>query len=289
MLSWRKSRYIAGWEIDFNDRLELTKILLTQGVDLASFNLFTQMQSGMELIIKANKIVEVIEHSNGKKECSKNTNIPIPIMNWPNRKLFFLEKALNGSHSVGGQNPNNFTLPSHEGLNSPFIYLCTINGKDQLFKWLNIDLLHISYPIYEGAFELFLDYENPSAPKIMNPETFTYSWQDNTVNFSQNPHFLKHTYSIVKDIKLENIELNNDDFLICGVPMWYQYPQIPTCPKTNKIMRFVATINSDPDLKISNHEMKGVGFGDYLSFGDHGNLYIFYEPDSKVMHLNMQF
>ena len=55
-------------------------------------------------------------------------------------------------------------------------------------------------------------------------------------------------------------------------------------------MQFVATINSDSDLGIQNENgVDNLPFGNRLIFGDEGHLYVFYEPESKVLYLNVQF
>lgn len=174
IFSKKKSRYIAGWEIDFEDPDQLTKILITQGIDKNGFELFSRIQSATELIIRNKQIIEVIQHSYGSIE-SKKTDYKLPINNWVDRSPFYLHKDLNGSHSIGGKKPETFELPFNEELKSTFVYIATIDGKDPLFNWLNLEELHIAYPLYEGGFEIFLDYRNPNAPSIINPEIFNYS------------------------------------------------------------------------------------------------------------------
>mgnify|MGYP000911792943 CR=1 FL=1 len=285
----KKSRFIAGWEIDFVDPEQLTKILLTQGIDKSGFELFSEIQTATELVIDGNRIVESIQHSEDNQETEK-MDISLPISDWPDRKAFYLEKDTNGIHNIGGPTPTSFKIPHHSSLKSNFIYIGTLDCSDPKFKWMNLEKLHISYPVFEGAFEIFLNYQDPNAPVLLNPETFDYSWIDDNVKGVDKVQFVAQKYKTVDKVDIDELNGNDKDYLLCGVPLWYQYPQIPTCPKTGKVMQFVATINSDSDLGIQNENgVDNLPFGNRLIFGDEGHLYVFYEPESKVLYLNVQF
>lgn len=284
-----RSRFIAGWEIDFENKDQLTKILLTHGIDLTGFELFSEIQTATELVIDGNRIVEAIQHSPNRKE-TEHLSINLPIPNWPDRKTFYLSKDDTGNHSIGGSKPSSFQLPSHPSLKSNFIYLGTLDCTDPKFKWMNLEKLHITYPVYEGAFQIFLDYQDPNSPTILNPETFDYSWIDDSVKGVEKVQYILQNYKTVDNVNLKELEENDKDYLLCGVPLWYQYPEIPTCTKSGKVMQFVATINSDIDIVIQNdNDIENLPFADRLIFGDEGHLYVFYEPESKVLYLNVQF
>jgi len=102
--------------------------------------------------------------------------------------------------------------------------------------------------------------------------------------------FNEQRFSIETQIDFNNYDSNQESNLICGVPMWYQAPDIPICPKTGEVMQFVCTINSDSSIDLKDKSgIENLPFGDYLIFGDYGNLFVFFHPDSKVMYLNIQF
>ncbi len=285
----KKSRYIAGWEIDYDDPVELAKILLTQGVDKDGFYMFREMQGSTELVITGEQITEVIKHSAAGTEL-RNINCPLPIHDWRDRSAFYLHKDPEGTHTIGGRKPAQFQLPTCDRLQSPFIYFATIDGSDPMFEWMHIDKLHIAYPIYEGCFEVFLDYSEPNAPVVMNPEIFDYSWIDDNVKGVDRVEYIKQHYKATENFAVKNVEANRDDYLLSGVPLWYQHPHIPTCPRTGKLMSFVTTINSNLYLGLQDSRgIEQLPFGHHLTFGDHGHLYVFYHPESKVLHLNVQF
>jgi hypothetical protein len=56
-------------------------------------------------------------------------------------------------------------------------------------------------------------------------------------------------------------------------------------------MKFVCIINSDSWIEIVNKDLsRGLPFSDeYLCFGDHGHLFIFFNPESKVLYANWQW
>lgn len=284
-----QSRYIAGWEIDFDNHDQFKKILLTQGIDSYGFELFSTIQSATELVIEDGKTIKAIQHFSDIMQTSE-LDIPLPIEDWPDRCCFFLSKDSSGIHNIGGPIPNSFQVPHHNALKSNFIYIGTLDCSDPKFRWLNLDKLHLTYPVYEGAFEIYLDYQNPNAPVILNPEIFNYSWIDDNVKGIERVKFVSQNYKTIEKVDFDELINNNKDYLHCGVPKWYQYPQIPTCPKTGKLMQFVCTINSDSDIVfVDNEGIENPPFADRLIFGDEGYLYVFYEPESKVLSLNVQF
>lgn len=285
----KKSRIIAGWEIDFRDPVQLTKILMTHGVDAYGFEFFRYYQTATELVIEEDKIVEVISHSRFLRQ-KMEMDAMLPVKEWLDRPIFFLTKDEKGIHTIGGPKPPSFVLPHHEALKSNFIYIGALDTSDPKFQWINLEKLHLTYPVYEGAFEVFLDYQDPNAPVILNPETFIYSWMDDEVKGVEKVQYTSQNYKVVDEIDFEEFEKDSKNDLLCGVPLWYQYPDIPTCPKNGKVMQFVATINSDFGLKVENEdEVKNIPFGNYLVFGDEGHLFVFYEPESKTLCMIVQF
>lgn len=284
-----QSRYIAGWEIDFDNPEELKKILLTQGIDKNGFEFFKSVQTATEIFLKNNSIVKVTKHSDSDTE-TKKIKVNLPLTDWVDRELFFLTKDLNGKHKIGGVCPTDFKLPEHDRLKTPFIFIGSIDTTDKRFDWINLPRLDIAYPLYECNYGVFLDYSNPQNPEIINPDTFDDSWYDTSTRGLYKVIFQEQRYSVRTDFtdKINEDILGNN--LVCGVPLWYQAPDIPICPKSGEVMQFVCTINSDSSIKlIDKTGIENLPFSDYLIFGDYGHLYVFYQPDSKVMYLNIQF
>lgn len=285
MILWKsKSKLLAGWEIDFENSDELKKILLTHGVDRNGFNYFSSLQTATELIIRNNRIIKVIQHSEGSQS-SEKLDIKLPIEDWPDRAIFFLTKDTAGKHRIGGNCPSDFILPKHEKLNTPFIYIATIDTTDKHFDWINLPRLDITYPLYECNYGIFLDYSDPLKPEILNPETFDSSWFVSSIKGTDKVKFKEQRFKTV-----DTLNSLDDEHLLCGVPLWYQAPDIPICPKTGEVMQFICTINSDSTIDIEEKNgIENLPFGDYLIFADYGSLYVFYQPNSKVLYLNIQF
>ena len=70
------------------------------------------------------------------------------------------------------------------------------------------------------------------------------------------------------------------------VPNWIQDPDIPVCPKSNRIMMFVCQLQGDGvTTKHSNvvaHDEWYEQYYNKLNFWGDGDLYVFFEPTSKV-------
>lgn len=86
------------------------------------------------------------------------------------------------------------------------------------------------------------------------------------------------------------ISENHNKQHLCGVPLWLQAPEIPVCPRSGKVMQFVVAIQSDSEhIIVEPTGTKNLPFGNYLIFGDEGILYVFYQPESKVLFAVSQF
>ena len=110
-------------------------------------------------------------------------------------------------------------------------------------------------------------------------------------------HKFNRTNLTIKSIKKLNKEEELDfDYWyagISGIPFWIQHPDIPKCPKTGNLMRFVCQINTLDSVKVnqSNLISKESYFPQYtkdLRFWGSGTLYVFMEPESKVVGLIIQ-
>lgn len=288
-------KYFAGWEVDLANKDELTRYILTHAVDEESYKLFTKMQSGLKFFIKDNKIVKILNEDDSSDLIRiENSLFPVelPVTEWETHTLFSLEKDSQGSHYLGGNAPDDFVLPSYEKMTCPFIYIGSLDCKDEVFRWTGLDKLHLAYPIYECSYEIFLDYSNPLHPQIMNPDTFTDDWKDFVPKNVANIIYDKVPYATRQSMDVEGQEEKKP--IQCGVPLWIQEPNIPVSPKNNKLMKFVCQINSDSDIKASYKDTRQPVLSDYgdqlyLAFVESGYLYIFWEPESKVLCLLAQF
>jgi hypothetical protein len=275
-------RYMGGIEIIWSDRQDAEAFLLTQGVDKKGFDFFRKVSNGLELHIKGDKLVKSYEVFDLGKEPGES-GVSLPNTSWEDHKIFFLEKSLKGSHRIGGNKPEALILPVHDKLSS-FRYLGTIDCSDKYFKWLGIPQFHIVHPtdLWDGV---FLDYSNPNAPRLVEPINIPEWYKP---HLPESPiKYLETKFTTTE--KWDSDKYKKNYLQLCGVPLWIQYPAIPRNPLTGKVMKFVCTINSDDEIKIVEPQSEvDPPWNDYLIFGDVGHLYVFFDPDTKIAHLEIQ-
>lgn len=283
------THYFGGCEINVEDQEQLRSFMVTQAVNKRGFEFFKEVQGAITAEISNNVIQKMYRHDDSGEELI-GENIKFPISIWPKHEVFFLAKHKSGPHKIGGEKPASFVLPACETLKTQFQYVGSIDGSDKAFSWLGISKLHIAFPIYECSFGIYLDYSDELKPRVMNPDTFSDAWYDPEMDGSAEIIFKEIKYKVSHNIDVEEYT-ESDNLLLCGVPLWYQEPSIPMCPKTGYPMRYVCTINSDSEIEVVNKEAsKNLPFADEcLCFGDWGHLFVFYCPESKIMHLNYQF
>jgi hypothetical protein len=199
-------------------------------------------------------------------------------------QLEFVQDDL-GLHQLGGDIPSEFTIPENEFLGG-FQYLGFINNADKYFEWLPFPL-HLICPIFTDFDYVFLDYENPNAPKLIYPAdtgTITSAYDELT----------KDSYIIYNkaNFSLQLFDGVNDDnefdvIAIAGKPHWTQYSEVPTSPKSKKKMRFVCQLMSNGPITAKDKNFKSDD--DYyeklfteLNFWCDGDLKVFFDPTSKV-------
>jgi hypothetical protein len=218
----RKTKYLGGWEVYFENKGNTIDFLTTHGVDFEGFQFFKDAQLALEFEIEGNKLIKGYKHCQDEKKLQWE-NIKLPLDDWNDHKVFLLEKDPNGVHRIGGNTPKDLQRPSHPVFLSTFQYIGTLDCTDPFFNWINLEKLHIVFPIYDLNAGIYLDYSNPSQPKIIEPvEFFDESDEGYKVEFEQ----VNFSTTSVLDIN----KYMNEDALLCGVPLWYQFPNVPKCP-----------------------------------------------------------
>ena len=200
-------------------------------------------------------------------------------------KQFEFIKDRDGLHQFGGAVPTNFKVPENE-FPGGFQYLGFINNADPRFDWLPFTV-HLICPIFTDFDLLFLDYENPEAPKLLYPlnsAEITTAYDE--ITKSSFVIYNKETFSLQP---LDGINDNNQFQVvaIAGKPHWTQASKVPTCPKTGRRMKFLCQIMSNGPITV---QEKNFGSEDAyyeklyseLNFWTDGDLKIFFEPSSKV-------
>lgn len=89
------------------------------------------------------------------------------------------------------------------------------------------------------------------------------------------------------------LDFNYWHYGITGLPFWIQYPEIPRCPVSGRLMRFVCHLNSCLSIKIVQSTLSFTTkyAKDYcydLRFWGSGTLYIFMEPETKIVGFLIQ-
>lgn len=277
----QKIRFLGGWEIYFENMEPTIEFLKTHGVDKEGFMFFKEVQSALEFEIEGNKLIKGYKHHKDIKEL-KWQNVNLPISDWTDHKVFLLEKDPKGAHRIGGSIPQELILPEHPELTTMFQYIGTLDCTDPYFNWLNMEKLHVVFPVNECYGGIYLDYSNPSKPQLIEDLTNPDDWYEST------DEGIQIEYSQV-NFKTTNVldvsKFNNRDALLCGVPLWYQFPHVPKCPITNEPMRFICSIESDKDIRVVNKERER---DDILIFEDMGHLMLFYHPVTKILFANVE-
>ncbi len=273
-----KHIYLAGWEAEFNGDEQCQKFLETQIIDKKTAN---NIWSSIDLVFKDNKLIKAYDNDEGHKtERKLNENeIGFEYQKLEPNQIFNLNIVSKSESYLGGEIPEKFSIPKFK-FNAPFQYLGKLSKLNEAFNWLPFDL-HLVAPIYLNFDKLFIDYSDPLNPKVINVEELSQT--DNSYDD------LKPNSEIVYEKVFISTEKSNnlDGFAHTGVPNWIQYPDIPSCPKSKKTMKFLCQLTDGLEVKTkrTNVKPKDDWYKQYfenMNFWGDGDLYIFFEPESKV-------
>jgi len=282
-----KVQYFSGWEVSLDESDQCENFLLTQCVDkqtALSSSSFIQLNFDENNLLKSGKLF-----SDGKEETEghllENLQLNAAIGKFKFRdivanKVYNFNEDDDGLHQFGGEFPPDFKIPSNN-LPVPFQYLGYLDNRDQAFNWLPFRL-NLICPIYLNIGNVFLDYSEPLSPTMINSEEIEKA----DCSYDE---LNSETKIIFKEVKFQTEISNEINYGLghTGVPNWIQYPDIPRCPKTNKIMRFVCQLRSDVGVEVK--ESNVIPSSDFMAsyfkemnFWGDGDLFIFFEPTSKV-------
>ncbi|KEY18745.1 hypothetical protein [Kaistella antarctica] len=195
-------------------------------------------------------------------------------------------KNENGLHTLGGTFPADFTVPENKFL-SGFQYVGFINSSDKYFNWLPFDV-HLICPIYLDIENVYLDYSNPNAPKILAPEdsseitsAFDELKKDSIIQFKQSKLSLREFEGLTDENELTILG-------IAGKPNLLQDDDVPICPKSGKKMKFLCQFSTwnQIETEFTNVECEDKFMQQYferMNFWCDGSLYVFIEPESKTV------
>ena len=281
-----KEHFISGWDLSFNRSQQSINYLVTQAVDE---EVAMNLDSYIHLIYDDNDLLsEATIYTEGEidddehliENLMANEAIGnLKYLNLPIHKIFNFEFNDDGIHQLGGEPPTDFQFPTLR-TKVPFQYLGFIDNQDQIFHWLPFKM-HLICPIYLNFDKLFIDYSNPNTPTILNEEEI----KNADTNYDD---ILEDSEIIYNKYNFNTVLIDYLPFDIghTGVPKWIQNAEIPNCPKSNKTMKFLCQLHgNEVKTKKINFTPKNESFNqDYekMSFWGDGELYVFFEPTSKI-------
>jgi hypothetical protein len=279
------SKYFIGNEISFTKNLK--EFLETQCVDQQTAE---ESEYYIRLDFKASILASYSIFNGGEVETDSNWLTRLNAdsfvgsefnMEFSEHKHSFLVKTEKGHSFVGGRPVEDLILPVIPKY-GVVQYLGFLSNMELGFSWLP-ESLHIVCPLYHESNKVWMDYSNSKQPEIINSVDI-YSIVDSFIPESK-IYFKKQCF-VFEETKEVNL-IRMDTIGNAGIPFWTQYPEIPTCPKTGLTMKFLFSIRH-PSIPTDWHNLKDLDDYDKKSFdemdiwGD-GELYIFFEPISKIM------
>jgi len=272
-----KSVFLAGWEVHLNGDQQCENFIATQ---ITNRGTVETLYSGIELVFENNKLIRAYDYEEGNRE-DRELNadeIGLEYKEFEENRILQLVEDKNGLHQLGGEIPNDFQLPDNNCVVA-FQYLGFIENRDKNLSWLPFKV-HLTCPIYLNIGNVFLDYSNSNKPSIINREEVEKADTAYDDDLNQNSEI------VFNEMKFSFVE--EEDFSgtgHSGLPNWIQYPDIPTCPKSGKRMKFLCQLNGGVTAKRTNAEPKNKWYRRYyeeLNFWGDGDLFVFFEPTSKV-------
>jgi hypothetical protein len=279
LFNFSKNVYLLGTQVILNGDQQCQNFIATQNTYF-EYLIYT---SGLILTFKKGRLVKAVYCDEGrqKERPLMESEQPFEYVEYPKNFLYKMVLDRKGPHQIGGEVPADFKLPDNK-LAIPFQYLGYITNKDKVFRWLPFTL-HLACPIYLGFDRLYLDYSNPGAPVVIGKEIeLAENVYENDLN--------SQTEIVFQETKVRFKGADKYSESCAGVPNYLQYPEVPMCPKSGRRMKFVCQLDFAPPVrdvpvKYSNIDIKNAVYASYykrLNFWGDGNLYVFFEPTSRV-------
>lgn len=188
-----------------------------------------------------------------------------------------------GPHQIGGKPEGDFELPKLES--SPMVYLGLIKKGDAALADIDFDL-HLVCPIFiDLQNAVFFDYTNPTKPLLIREHVAS----NFEALFEDIPPTAYIEYQAL-NFRFDRAKTPNPTVVYPGeightaTPNWIHEETWPLCPISGKKMSFLFQLGDIDDSKtLAGQEYLDKEYIEpYLHFG-HGYLYVFFEPESKVL------
>lgn len=282
-----KVHFFSGWEVTLDGGPHCEAFLLTQCVDretALTASSYIQLSFGPDdLLQKGQLFFDGKEETGGHLYNNIQFEKQLGVMRFQPRtpnKVFAFINDTRGRHQLGGELPSDFRMPS-PALAVPFQYLGYIDPADEAFAWLPFRLQLIC-PVFLNIGQVFIDYTNPDKPVLLNESELAEA-------DSSYEELNAGTRIVFEAVKFSAVPLAERSRGLghTGVPDWIQFPDIPRCPKTNKVMRFVCQLDSDAGVGVKESNITPsspfmASYFEEMNFWGDGNLYVFFEPSSRI-------
>ncbi|MFT5770776.1 MAG: hypothetical protein ACI9ZX_000161 [Algoriphagus sp.] len=283
-----KSVYLVGSEAVFNGDPQSLRFLETQTV---AEKVALANSEGIELVFEKGILVKkyqlMYEEKYELELKQQEIGFKLPFEPKPH-PIYVIEKSETTSESyLGGEIPDGFTIPKFNRKPS-FQFLGTLSNTTEGLEWLPFDLL-LTVPLYGHFDPLFLDYSDPLSPKVINEEHYLSSDYDD--EFVKHDSDLVYEKAFITTQPSDEIPEFEENIGIAGVPVWIQNPAIPVCPISGRTMKFVCQLNYGLDIPLKSSSFSTESGGAYIekmNFGIDGDLYLFIEPETKVVCVIIQ-
>lgn len=261
--------------IDF-DRLkwestDLESIFATQRLspDISEREKFAEI---LELRFQGDELIEVFEHLEGQiypvELSPSDKQLGIPKAGEIHLHHYLISEKT-GSDKLFGQKSGSLQFPS-TAEKYTVNYFGTITRS--IISWLPFKEIELFSPEYLRGI-LFIDYKNPSKPRYLNEEVIE------KINFPDKDQDFTIKYFEEMPFRLSSQHQEDEGVLGCiGMPEWIQQQQIPRCPETNRVMKFMLEIDRY-------HEWYPEGEGNY---DYEPAVIVFMEPISKIVGIVLQ-
>lgn len=274
----QKKMYLAGSVNNLILKTKESDFIKTQIVDQATAE---NLSTSIELVFEEGKLVEVfgIDDKGKKARELKDYEKCLAYEELEPHQIYTLDQDRNGNSYLGGRPPKSFVMPSFD-FKAPFQYFGRLSTEDEPFSWLPFDLRLVA-PIYNNFEHLFLDYSNPEAPQVVNVDDLKLA--EPSLN-----DLLVDAQVMFARVPMKLVKTNNYDFHFghTGVPNWIQAPEIPHCPITGNTMKFVCQLGGMARIPTVWKNFTSSEYSsayESLNFWSDGDLFIFFEPESKVV------
>jgi hypothetical protein len=281
----KKHLYLVGSENDFSNREQFINFIVSQNTTIETMK---NQYSGMELVFENDVLTEAIYYEDQQISTREKTLNPQLLgISYPEISVNKIRRFIanpNGLHQLCGELPDEFQFPDNNAI-VPFQYLGFISNEDPNFAWLPFKV-HLTFPIYLNAGEVFMDYSNPLKPEIINIDDINreHSSYEQDLNRDSILVFEAMKGDFIEGLSFYDESGNGTAWT--GIPSFFQTPLIPVCPKSGKLMRFLCQLVGGPKIARSNVVAKEEFYRQYydkLNFWSDGHLYVFIEPESKVL------